>query len=102
LSGFLSRCGLLQAGAALSIRQLYERYKKGNDVLSIRARGTLDATSSSLASAVIGWKYAIAIRTTAFGFDSSDFVGPPSAARMASPNPSLVRNLQPPATATIS
>jgi uncharacterized protein (DUF2235 family) len=35
LSGFLSRCGLLQAGSPLSIRQLYERYKKGNDVLSI-------------------------------------------------------------------
>ena len=35
LSGFLSRCGLLRAGAPLSIRQLYERYKKGSDVLSI-------------------------------------------------------------------
>ena len=35
LSGFLSRCGLLKPGAPLSIRQLYERYKKGNEVLSI-------------------------------------------------------------------
>jgi uncharacterized protein (DUF2235 family) len=35
LSGFISRCGLLTPGAPLSIRQLYERYKRGNDVLTI-------------------------------------------------------------------
>ena len=35
LSGFVSRCGLLAPGAPLSIRQLYERYKRGNDVLTI-------------------------------------------------------------------
>jgi uncharacterized protein (DUF2235 family) len=35
LSGFISRCGLLTPGAPLSIRQLYERYKRGNDVPSI-------------------------------------------------------------------
>jgi uncharacterized protein (DUF2235 family) len=35
LSGLISRCGLLKPGAPLSIRQLYERYKRGNDVLSI-------------------------------------------------------------------
>ena len=29
LSGFISRCGLLCAGAPLSIKQLYDRYRKG-------------------------------------------------------------------------
>jgi uncharacterized protein (DUF2235 family) len=29
LSGFISRCGLLKAGAPLSIKQLYDRYRKG-------------------------------------------------------------------------
>jgi uncharacterized protein (DUF2235 family) len=35
LSGFISRCGLLIPGAPLSISQLYDRYKKGNDAYSI-------------------------------------------------------------------
>ena len=35
LSGLVSRCGLLRAGAPLSIRQLYERYRRGNDAPSI-------------------------------------------------------------------
>ncbi len=29
LSGFISRCGLLKPGAPLSIKQLYDRYRKG-------------------------------------------------------------------------
>jgi uncharacterized protein (DUF2235 family) len=46
LSGFISRCGLLSPGAPLSIRQLYERYKRGNDVLTIHElRGRTDNSS---------------------------------------------------------
>jgi uncharacterized protein (DUF2235 family) len=36
LSGFISKCGLLQAGAPLSLSQLYARYRKGATVHSIR------------------------------------------------------------------
>jgi uncharacterized protein (DUF2235 family) len=36
LSGLVSRCGLLTPGAPLSIRQLYNRYKKGNQASTIR------------------------------------------------------------------
>jgi len=60
------------------------------------------ATQTPISPRVIGWKYAIAISTTAFARDSSLFCGPPSAVRIAAPNPSLVRKLQPPATETIS
>lgn len=35
LSGFISRCGLLKAGAPLSIKQLYDRYRKGKEVPTI-------------------------------------------------------------------
>lgn len=30
LAGFISKCGLLKAGSPLSLKQLYERYRKGN------------------------------------------------------------------------
>jgi uncharacterized protein (DUF2235 family) len=36
LSGFISKCGLLQAGAPLSIGQLYERYRRGSVAKTIR------------------------------------------------------------------
>jgi uncharacterized protein (DUF2235 family) len=36
LSGFISRCGLLVPGSPLSIRQLYNRYRKGNEVATLR------------------------------------------------------------------
>jgi uncharacterized protein (DUF2235 family) len=36
LSGFISKCGLLKPGAPISLRQLYERYRKGNTVHTIR------------------------------------------------------------------
>jgi len=36
LAGFISKCGLLKAGSPLSLKQLYERYRK-NTVTSIRA-----------------------------------------------------------------
>lgn len=35
LSGFISRCGLLKAGAPLSIKQLYDRYRKGLSIPTI-------------------------------------------------------------------
>ncbi len=35
LSGLISRCGVLKLGAPLSINQLYARYRRGNDALSI-------------------------------------------------------------------
>ena len=35
LAGLISRCGLLKLGAPLSIHQLWDRYKKGNDVATI-------------------------------------------------------------------
>lgn len=35
LSGFISRCGLLKLGAPLGIKQLYDRYRKGNVVRTI-------------------------------------------------------------------
>ena len=36
LSGFISKCGLLKPGAPISLRQLYERYRKGSTVHTIR------------------------------------------------------------------
>jgi uncharacterized protein (DUF2235 family) len=35
LAGLISRCGLITLGAPLSIKQLYDRYRRGNDVLTI-------------------------------------------------------------------
>jgi uncharacterized protein (DUF2235 family) len=37
LSGFISKCGLLKAGAPVSLNQLYARYRKGAAVNTIRA-----------------------------------------------------------------
>jgi uncharacterized protein (DUF2235 family) len=36
LSGFISKCGLLAAGAALSVNQLYARYRRASAVKTIR------------------------------------------------------------------
>jgi uncharacterized protein (DUF2235 family) len=41
LSGFISKCGLLKPGAPMSLRQLYERYRKGNTVHTIRELANL-------------------------------------------------------------
>jgi uncharacterized protein (DUF2235 family) len=35
LSGFISRCGLIQPGAPLGVKELYDRYKRGNAALTI-------------------------------------------------------------------
>jgi uncharacterized protein (DUF2235 family) len=40
LSGLVSRFGLLTPGSPLSIRQLYDRYRKGNQVLTIHQLST--------------------------------------------------------------
>jgi uncharacterized protein (DUF2235 family) len=36
LSGFVSRCGLITLGAPVSVKQLYDRYRRGDDVKTIR------------------------------------------------------------------
>ena len=36
LAGLVSRCGLISLGAPLSVKQLYDRYRRGNDVKTIR------------------------------------------------------------------
>ena len=50
LSGFISRCGLIRLGAPLGVKQLYDRYRKGNLVHSIHELNepTADATKFSL------------------------------------------------------
>ena len=37
LAGFVSRCGLITLGAPVSVKQLYDRYRRGDDVKTIRA-----------------------------------------------------------------
>jgi len=37
LSGFISKCGLLKPGVPISLKQLYDRYRKGAAVNTIRA-----------------------------------------------------------------
>ena len=36
LAGFVSRCGLITLGAPVSVKQLYDRYRRGDDVKTIR------------------------------------------------------------------
>src|SRR5258708_32477553 len=38
LAGFISKCGLLKAGSPVSMKQLFERYRKGT-AKSVRALG---------------------------------------------------------------
>ena len=40
LAGLISRCGLVNLGAPLSIQQLYDRYKRSNDVRTIHQLNT--------------------------------------------------------------
>lgn len=35
LSGYISRCGLIEPGSSLGVKELYERYSKGNEVPTI-------------------------------------------------------------------
>lgn len=35
LSGFISRCGVIKLGAPLSIKQLYDRYRQGDNAMTI-------------------------------------------------------------------
>jgi uncharacterized protein (DUF2235 family) len=37
LAGFISKCGLLKPGSPVSMKQLYERYRKGGTTQSVRA-----------------------------------------------------------------
>lgn len=46
LAGFISKCGLLKAGSPVSLKQLYERYRKGT-AQSVRALGRVAATELS-------------------------------------------------------
>jgi uncharacterized protein (DUF2235 family) len=48
LAGFISRCGLLQTGAPLSLNQLYDRYRKGSVVRSIRQLRNLPSVGLAL------------------------------------------------------
>jgi hypothetical protein len=47
LAGFISKCGLLKPGSPLSLKQLYERYRKGT-ASSIRALGKVTENGLSL------------------------------------------------------
>jgi uncharacterized protein (DUF2235 family) len=60
LSGFISKCGLLRPGAPISLRQLYERYRKGNTVHTIRELANLPDNALSLEEKWLK-KYSMAI-----------------------------------------
>ena len=46
LAGFISKCGLLKPGSPVSLKQLYERYRKGT-AQSVRALGRVASTELS-------------------------------------------------------
>jgi uncharacterized protein (DUF2235 family) len=46
LAGFISKCGLLKSGSPVSLKQLYERYRKGT-AQSVRALGKVVETELS-------------------------------------------------------
>jgi uncharacterized protein (DUF2235 family) len=46
LAGFISKCGLLKPGSPVSLKQLYERYRKGT-AQSVRALGRVTAAELS-------------------------------------------------------
>jgi uncharacterized protein (DUF2235 family) len=46
LAGFVSRCGLIQLGAPISVKQLYDRYRKGDSVKTIRQLLSVEDRSS--------------------------------------------------------
>jgi uncharacterized protein (DUF2235 family) len=60
LAGFISKCGLLKPGAPISLRQLYERYRKGKAVHTIRELSSIPEAQLSLED---GWikKYSMPI-----------------------------------------
>ena len=47
LAGFISICGLLKPGSPISMKQLYERYRKGNTTKSVRELATVDENQLS-------------------------------------------------------
>jgi len=47
LAGFISKCGLLKPGSPVSMKQLYERYRKGT-AQSVRALGRVAADALTL------------------------------------------------------
>src|SRR3569623_3642053 len=48
LAGFISKCGLLKPGSPISMKQVYDRYRKGNTPRSIRAlANVVDASQLS-------------------------------------------------------
>src|SRR5882672_2415712 len=47
LAGFISKCGLLKPGSPVSLKQLYERYRKGT-AQSVRALGRVASVGMSL------------------------------------------------------
>jgi uncharacterized protein (DUF2235 family) len=47
LAGFISKCGLLKPGSPVSLKQLYERYRKGT-AQSVRALGRVTSGAMSL------------------------------------------------------
>lgn len=42
LAGFISKCGLLQAGSPVSIKQMFERYRKGTAISILKLANTPD------------------------------------------------------------
>jgi uncharacterized protein (DUF2235 family) len=60
LAGFISKCGLLKPGAPISLRQLYERYRKGKAAHTIRELNNIPEAQLSLED---GWikKYSMPI-----------------------------------------
>lgn len=47
LAGFISKCGLMKPGSPMSLKQLYERYRKGT-ASSVRALGRVDESHLTL------------------------------------------------------
>jgi uncharacterized protein (DUF2235 family) len=47
LAGFISKCGLLKAGSPLSLNQLYDRYRRGQAVRTIRELANVPAGERS-------------------------------------------------------
>ena len=45
LAGFISRCGVIKLGAPLSIKQLYDRYRQGDNAFADRTAMSVAATT---------------------------------------------------------
>jgi uncharacterized protein (DUF2235 family) len=46
LAGFISKCGLLQAGSPVSIKQMFERYRKGTAISILKLAKALESDLS--------------------------------------------------------